>query len=275
MIEETSLDLGDHLAEILEKLESLAAPDNISDARPDAAIIRRMEDERRSTEKGLELCLQLSQHIDQIQASFTADENLNDLFNPNPTSRILVGEGLNGCKNYISFSLQRLQKHRQKVIDRLQSNPTSAEFSNDKRLLEDLQNEADNLQNCLKFCSNVDSYLEEQISNIENDAEGDDTIQLMVSTDGKPLKGKNKGKGDRLKQAGGHFDNPTLQQVSKDFRTISVHHKDIKKSTKEDTPAAVPRAASVPPEGRFNGPGFSLASKPPVPSGLSSTSAAC
>lgn len=275
MIEETSLDLGDYLAEILQKLESLTAPHKSLDAKPDAAIIKRMEDERLSTEKGLQLCLQLSQHIDQIQASFTADQNLDDLLSPNPTSRMLVGEGLDGCKNYINFALHRLQKHRQGVIDRLQSNPTSAEFSNDKLLLEGLQNEADNLQNCLKFCSNVDSYLEEQISNIENDAEGDDTIQFMVSTNGKPLNGKNKGKGDRLKQAGGNWDSPTLQQVSKDFTTISIHHKNIKKSTKEDPPAAAPRAASVPPEGRFNGPGFSLASKPSVPSGLSPSSAAC
>jgi hypothetical protein len=145
-----------------------------SSSGPDAAIIKRIQDERLNTEKGLQLCVQLSQHIDQIQLSFPKDDEPPHLTDPGPTSKLLVSEGLDGCKEYVAFALQRLEKHRQKVADRLKTDPTAAISSNDKILLEKLQGEADTLRHGLKFFSNVDSYLEEQISNIENHAEGDD-----------------------------------------------------------------------------------------------------
>lgn len=269
MIETTTIDLEDYLVDIRQKLETLVPRENPG-GDPDAAIVKRMEDELLSTEKGLQLCLQLSHHIDQIQSSFAADEERPPhVFDPNPTSKMLVGEGLDSCKDYIDFALQRLEKHRQKVVDRQKFDPTGAISSDDRHLLDKLQAEADTLQHCLKFCSNVDSYLEEQISNIENDAEGDDSIQFMVSTDGNKINGKNRGKGMRLKQAGGHFDNASLQQVSRDFTTVSIHQKETKKSTKEHSPAEAPKAATGPSEGPFSGPGFTLASEYSAASGSS------
>ncbi|SPO04676.1 uncharacterized protein DNG_07361 [Cephalotrichum gorgonifer] len=267
LIETTTIDLEDYLADIQQKLATLVARENIG-GTPDPAIVKRIEDERLSTEKGLQLCLQLSEHIDQIQSSFVADGGRTPhLFDPNPTSQMLVGEGLEGCKDYINFALERLKKHRQKVADRLGSDPTGAISSDDKLLLDKLQGEADTLQHCLKFCSNVDSYLEEQISHIENDAQGDDSIQIMVSTDGTPFNGKNKGVGRRVKQAGGHFDNASLQKVSADFTTISIHQKEIKEPTNEHSPVLAPEAATGSSEGPFSGPGFTLAPKSGFPTG--------
>lgn len=272
LIEVTTIDLGAYLDDIRQKLGTLVAREDRGTG-PDAAAVKRMEDERLSTEKGLELCLQLSQHIDQIQSSFASEEeHPPSPFDPNPTSKMLVGEGLEGAKDYLSFSLQRLERHRQKIADRQKLDPTGSIPPDDKLLLDKLQGEADTLQQCLKFCSNVDSYLEKQISHIENDAQGDDSIQIMVSTNLQPFNGKNKGVGNRLKQGGGHWDDASLQQVSRDFATISNHQKETlsaqqketKKSTEEHSPAADPSVGAVPYGGSFNGPGFTLASKPSV-----------
>ena len=99
LIETTTIDLEAYLDNIQQKLETLAPSENLG-GDPDMAIVKRMEDERLSTEKGLQLGLQLSQYIDQIQSSFAADEErLPHLFDPNPTSKMLVGEGLDGCKD--------------------------------------------------------------------------------------------------------------------------------------------------------------------------------
>ncbi|KAG4279579.1 hypothetical protein FPRO04_13583 [Fusarium proliferatum] len=228
LIETTTIDLEAHLADVKQKLDALACR-AIASPEPDEATIRYIENERISTEKGLQFCLQLSQHIDQIQLQFAAEEgHTPSLLGSHPTSNMLVSEGLGGSEA---------------------------------------------LRHSLNLCSNIDTYLEEKISNIENHAEGDDTIQFMVSTDGKPLHGKNHGIGSRLKQAGGHFKEQSLQQISQDFTTISLHQTGGKKPSKNaSSPAVHSETTTEPPGTPFNGRGFTLTPKPDVRSTPSSRS---
>ncbi|CAI6092477.1 unnamed protein product [Clonostachys chloroleuca] len=44
-----------------------------------------------------------------------------------------------------------------------------------------LKNEAETLRRCLASCAEVDTYVESQISNIDNHAEGNGTIEFLVS----------------------------------------------------------------------------------------------
>ncbi|KAJ4243335.1 hypothetical protein NW762_014821 [Fusarium torreyae] len=153
--------------------------------------------------------------------------------------------------------------HRQKVSEQIDAGAPSSAASDNEALLNNLNEEADVLRHSLNLFSNIDTYLEEKISNIENHAEGDDTIQFMVSTDGKPLNGKNHGVGLRLKQAGGHFKEPSLQQISQDFTTISLHQTGSTRSPRNaHASAADPETTAVPPGTPFNGRGFTLAPKP-------------
>ncbi|RBA10216.1 hypothetical protein FPRO05_06152 [Fusarium proliferatum] len=128
-----------------------------------------------------------------------------------------------------------------------------------KALLDGLRAEASTVKRSLEFCSGVDAHLESQISNIENHAEGDDTIQFIVSTNGKPVNGKNHGLGKRIKQAGGHFGEGTFQQLSEDFKTISIHqsgNKDLEESklSRADEPSE-----AEPPFDNRHGRGYTLA----------------
>jgi hypothetical protein len=263
LVETTTIDLEDRLAEIVQKLEDLSLSKTGSSG-VNAEIIKRVEGERISTEKALQLCTELSQHIDEIQRSYPRDDDLPHLSDSGTTSNRLFSEGIDGCKDYVAFALSRLEKHRQAVASRLEADPKGAGLSDDKLLLQKLQSEAHTLRHGLKFFSNVDSFLEEQMSNIENHAEGDDTIQLMVSTDGRPINGKNHGVGSRLKQAGGHYDNASLQQVSQDFTSISLHQTEFRKTKENQSTASSPETPHATPESQqkvFSGPGFTLARK--------------
>ncbi|EXA30551.1 hypothetical protein FOVG_18080 [Fusarium oxysporum f. sp. pisi HDV247] len=271
LIETTTIDLEAHLADVNQKLDVLTSRAAANPER-DEATVKYIENERLSTEKGLQLCLQLSQQIDQLQLQYATEERRTpDLFSPHPSSNLLVSEGLGGCKEYLGFALERLKRHRQKVYERINAGSSTAVSPDDKLLLDNLNDEADALRRSLNLCSNIDTYLEEKISNIENHAEGDDTIQFMVSTDGKPLHGKNHGVGSRLKQAGGHFKEQSLQQISQDFTTISLHQTGGNKSSKNTpSPTINPESASVPLETPFSGRGFTLTPKPGVRSAPSS-----
>ncbi|KAF4435395.1 putative pathogenicity protein CRX2 [Fusarium austroafricanum] len=273
LIETTTIDLEAHLADVKQKLDALACR-AIASPEPDEATIRYIENERISTEKGLQFCLQLSQHIDQIQLQFAAEEgHTPSLLGPHPTSNMLVSEGLGGCKDYIGFALERLRRHRQKVSERIGAGSSTTVSPDDKILLDNLNDEAEALRHSLNLFSNIDTYLEEKISNIENHAEGDDTIQFMVSTDGKPLNGKNHGVGSRLKQAGGHFKEQSLQQISQDFTTISLHQTGGKKPSRNaSSPAAQSETTTESLDTPFNGRGFTLTPKPDVRSTPSSRS---
>jgi len=247
--------------DITQKLEDLTVHRMI-DAGPDTASIQRIEGERMSTEKALLLCTELAQHIDELQSSYSKDEASPHLSDLGPSSNRFFSEGLDGCRDYVACALRRLEKHRQEIADRLEADPTATVSSNDKFLAEKLHGEANALRQGLRFFSNVDSYLEEQMSNIENHAEGDDAIQIMVSTDGNPIKGKNHGVGDRLKQAGGHYDNQSLRQISQDFAKISLQHTELgKHKTDQPTNPESPKETDAYVCKPFSGPGFTLATK--------------
>lgn len=166
--------------------------------------------------------------------------------------------------HHMRFTLAHLEKRQKSLRERLGTGLMEAS-ADAQASLDKLQHEAKTLRRGLEFCSDVDAYLESQISNIENHAEGNDTIQFMVSTDGRPINGSNHGNGDRLKQAGGHFGDASLQQVSQDFTSIALHQASSKEHGTK-LPAATPDDETVPagpelPFGSRHGPGFTLAKR--------------
>lgn len=175
-----------------------------------------MEKERLSTEKALQFCTVLSEQIEQIQADFQKNQD-SDL-----NSEMLFGKGLQGCMHHMCFMLAHLEKYQKSVAESL-STSLNAESAEEQASFDKLQNKAKMLQRCLVFFSDVDAYMESQISNIENHVEGDDIIQFLVLTDGKRINGKNRGIGKRQKQAGGHFREASLQQMSQDLKSIALH----------------------------------------------------
>jgi len=235
---------------------------------PDGTVLQRIEEEKRSTAKGLQFCAVLSQQIEQIQADYLEDDLSSSDRDPSSTSRVLVGEGLGACRNHVRFTLDQLEMHRKRMEDLGASSEVTVS-PQDRALFDKLQSEVNTLRQSLGFCSDVDAVLESHISNIENHAEGDDTIQFMVSTDGKPVNGKNRGIGQRLKQAGGHFGETALQSMSQDFKTISIHQAGpIQTGGNGSTSVTGDDGTSAEfgkPFSNRHGPGFTLAKHPTPP----------
>jgi hypothetical protein len=88
----------------MQKLENLGLG-NSPTTEPEEAVFKRIEGERLSTEKALQLRVKLSQHIDELQRSIPKDDAFPRLSDPSPTSSIPVSEGLTAYKGHISDQL--------------------------------------------------------------------------------------------------------------------------------------------------------------------------
>lgn len=220
MIETTTGDLEAHLETIDEKLEKIIAY-NANDSSADAGELQLMEEERLSTQKCLEICAQLSSHIDQIQRT---PDSPSDAFKHNASSSVsetVTNEGLQECKNSLSNTAAKLETHLKALMDRIVTKSRKALASQeDIADMIRLQEEWETTRQCMHICSKAGAHLNENVSTIDNYATGD-AIQFMVSTDGKVIHGKNRGLGWRTRQVGGYLNDASLQQLSKDMTRMS------------------------------------------------------
>lgn len=88
-----------------------------------------------------------------------------------------------------------------------------------------LRDEWDMARQYIDIYSKADTYLKENISTINNYATGD-TIQFMMSTNGKIINGRNRGLGWRTSQVGGHLSDVSLQKLSADSSSITLRTSD-------------------------------------------------
>ncbi|KAH6646820.1 hypothetical protein BKA67DRAFT_525579 [Truncatella angustata] len=209
LVTTTTSDLEDHLLRIDEKLETIISR-NTAASSHDTPELLSFKEERLSTQKCLLICRQLSEHIHQVQANTRADLG--------SFSERITHEGLQECQTQLRATAVQLEKNLSDIIDQYVIKSKDGIVSDDDiKNMERLREEWTTVRRCIDFCSEADQTLKENISIIENYATGDDAIQYMVSTDGKTIHGKNRGFGSRPKQVGGHLNDVSLQQISKDI----------------------------------------------------------
>ncbi|PYH63712.1 uncharacterized protein BO88DRAFT_409002 [Aspergillus vadensis CBS 113365] len=216
LIQDAKEDLVARLESIDQKLEQLAEKDGtLSD--PDAAELYSLKEERRSTEKCLQICAQLSDHIDQIQllSDDTSPAGGSEMADSSPET--VTNKGLQECKRSLVATTAKLEKHMQEVMDQiLAKSKRRISSDEDTQVLSRLRDEWEAARQCLDICSHADSNFKESVSVIENYGTGD-ALQFMVSANGKVLHGKNRGMGWRSRQVGGYMSNGTIQQLSRDL----------------------------------------------------------
>lgn len=262
LIKDATDDLEAHLESIDEKLEAIFAR-KVTDS--DATELGHIKEERLSTQKCLQICAQLSEHIDQIdlrrtggsQSSFAELEDL--------PGRV-TGEGLQQCKISLDHTTARLERHMQDLVDRWMAKSKTAMTQDEIADFTRLQEEWKTARQCIDICSKADYHLRENISIIDNHASGDETVQFLVSTKDKTIHGKNRGYGFRIRQVGGHLSDESLQQLSRDISRISVQNVRTESPTVQgDTPSDPNDAAEKGSDSCFHeryGPGMTLTSKP-------------
>jgi hypothetical protein len=260
-----------------EKLETIFEH-TVTGSDSDSAELQSIKEERMSTQKCLQICAQLSDHIDQIQLSVEHSESSSERMDPDTVSERLTINGLQECKTSLAITVAKLDRHMKDIVDRLVTKSKGATSSEeDLADLVRLRDQWDAARQCIDICSKADIHLKENVSSIENYGTGD-AVQFMVSTDGQILHGKNRGLGWRTRQVGGHLSDETVQMISRDFSNIGIHNTSGEKPHSQGNPQSVSDdGAGHKPESEFReryGQGFKLSPKTTVDIPVSSTGAA-
>ena len=112
----------------------------------------------------------------------------------------------------------------------------------------------------MDICHKADKHLNENITTIVNYA----TVDAMVSTGERVIRGTNRGLGWRPSQLGGHLSDATVQQISRDFSNIRIPSAKYDKPSSRSNKTSVHNdAAEAVPSSGFNeryGQGFKLRS---------------
>jgi hypothetical protein len=263
LIETTTVDLEAHLQSIDEKFETIFG-NAVTVSDSDTAELQLIKEERMSTQKCLQICAQLSDHINQIQLIPRRSYSFSEPIESEDLPERVTNEGLKQCKDSLYLTAATLERHMKNLIDRLVTKSKTAMTSEDDVAdLARLREEWETARQCIDICSRADTHLKENISVIDNYSTGD-AVQFLVSTDGKTIHGKNRGMGWRTRQVGGHLSDASLQQISRDMKINSQYIGNDRPSSSDNASSVTDEAVDnmLSPEYRERyGQGFRLASK--------------
>ena len=256
-------DLQAHLQSIDDKLETIFSR-TVTGSASDAAELRLIREERMSARKCLQICAQLSDHINQIQ--FTPEV-------PNSEPERVTAEGLQECRKSLNLTMAKLESYMRDRMDRLVTkSKTMMTSEEDFADLVKLQEEWETTRQSREICAKAEVHLQENVSTIDNYATGD-AIQFMVSTDGNIIRGKNRGVGWRTRQVGGHLSDISVQQLSRDMSSVHFQYNDGSLShanTTSDPDNGMENAPGSEFKSRY-GPGFKLPTKATADTHMPST----
>jgi hypothetical protein len=277
LIKDATDDLEAHLQNIDEKLENIFENAG-SGSGSNVTELQLIKDERKSTQKCLQICAQLSDHINQIQLTPQHGDNSTGHKDPESIPERLTFNGLQECKNSLTVTAAKLERHMKDLVDRLVTKSKAATNSEeDLAELARLREELDSARQCIDICSQADIHLKETVSTIDNYATGD-AVQFMVSTDGTIIHGTNRGLGWRTRQVGGHVSDATIQQISRDFSSINFQNiANESLSSRGNTQTTPDDGTEHKLSSEFReryGPGFKLTSKTTADLPVSSTGSA-
>jgi hypothetical protein len=239
LIKTATDDLQAHLESIDEKLEIIFRQTE-TESNSDATELRLIKEERLSTQKCLQICDQLSDHINQIQLTPKRSASSPGPIDSDAIPERITNEGLQECKNSLALTAARLERHMKDIMDRLVTKSKTAMTSEDEVAdLTRLREEWETARQCMDICSKADNHLKENVSTIDNYATGD-AIQFMVSTNGKIIHGKNRGLGWRTRQVGGYVSDVSVVHLSRDMSRTSFQN------TGNDGPSSRSNTSSVP-----------------------------
>lgn len=204
-----------------EKLERILSQ-SVAGSELDASEVKRIKDERLSTEKCLQICSQLSEHIDQVHNTTLHNGSANAAGGSSSIPEKITNDGLKECKDSLTRMAQQLASHEKQLFDRLMNKLDTASASQEHAAdITRLREEWQSTRKSMDILSTAGNHLEQNISIIENHATGD-AVQVMVSANGKTLHGTNRAVGWRSRQIGGYLDNETVRQISRDMVSITI-----------------------------------------------------
>ncbi|CRL30488.1 unnamed protein product [Penicillium camemberti] len=186
LIEDTKCDLGIHLQSIEKRLASLSSGE-------ESINVQMMEEERESTQQGLEICDQLSAYIEQMRSTSlekmtrvtTISEVGSSPIGHNNIPWLILSQALTSAERELINSRLRLLQHRHerggqpRLLHRRESLLQDDETGEQN----DSQEEADNIKESLKFFDQISEETSKNRTNhFEDITTGDRSTQAVVST---------------------------------------------------------------------------------------------
>lgn len=195
------------------KLEHMLGETLSSSSSIEALDVAQIKEERQSTENSLQICADLSDHINRLQLAQASTQSSQS----SSFSNKITNDTLQKCKDNLSSLAEELMTHEKKLFDSLMRKV--ADTGGSPEALADiarLRDELESARQSANLVSSASRELERSVSIIENHATGD-AVQYMVSTNGQVLHGTNRSLGWKSRQVGGYIDSETLRQISKDW----------------------------------------------------------
>lgn len=193
----------------------------VADPGTDGEEARLIEEDRLGTLRCLQVCAKLSDHINEIQLSSRHGKSASDSLSSESVSERLTVESLQACKDSLMATADKLEAHMHELLGRLINKASTATSKDDLADVERLRDEWRTARQCIDVCAKASVHLKERKSTIDNYATGD-AFQVMVSTDGTIIEGRNRGLGRISHQVGGHLSDASLQRISADMFSISL-----------------------------------------------------
>lgn len=226
LIKNTTSDLEEHLQEIDSKLQKLTSQ-GAEISNEDAAERQRMREERDSTQQCLDICSQVSVHIDKAQS--TAVENAStpsDIYQATVTAlggstsaRRVTANTLKECRERLALTMAQLERRLQDIDSRLQNFSSQRPMTSDQQALERerIREEIDGVKQCLAICAQAAEQANQGRTNvIEDISTAEDSFQAVVATLGDLISAKRVNSGARATQCVGQMSDASLQQISRD-----------------------------------------------------------
>ena len=218
MIQTATADFEDRLQRIDERLEKLVhstvAESGRDEMEATTAEVRQTQAERLSTEKCLQICKRLSEHIGELRSAGrqgAGGGGVNASSDPGSIPERITNEGLDECEESLSRMARKLARHEKTLFTRLSEMMARSSLSGKNAAeVARLRDEWESTHRQMEVMSKAARNLEETVSVIQNQAVGD-AVQIMVSVGGKPLRGTNRATGPGVDQVGGLMDNETVQ----------------------------------------------------------------
>ncbi|KAJ5967586.1 hypothetical protein N7501_003834 [Penicillium viridicatum] len=187
LIEDTKCDLGLHLQSIEKRLASLSSGEMIS------INVQMMEEERESTQQGLEICDQFSAYIEQTRSTSlekmtrvsTISEVGSSPIGHNDIPWLILSQALTSAEREIINSRLRLLQHQNerggqaRLLHRRESLLQDDETGEQN----DSREEADNIKESLNFFDRISQEpSKDRTNHFEDITTGDRSTQAVVST---------------------------------------------------------------------------------------------
>ncbi|KAE8383461.1 hypothetical protein BDV26DRAFT_139747 [Aspergillus bertholletiae] len=221
LIQNTQCDLENHLCYIRTILESSSFKGSPS-PEINAADLQRMEDEKQSTQRGLDFCQQFLDFMNQARSNVLGDfEHASREFHqphttPPSQSTLINAEGFNSAhKEFMSWKIKLYQYlseiNRQSPAQKVDFSPLHRNPTSDSQTFQD---EVRGFEDLLTFCKQAGKEANKQRTNYYEDIDvGDNTRLAVVNTLNDLISAKNIKSGNGSCVVLGQMSNDTVQNV--------------------------------------------------------------